>query len=212
LVQCVQPTSYEYGTIDDLRRRLADITFIIFNYDRCIEHYLFHAFKTYYDNLSPEDAGGLVNSIQIFHPYGSVGSLPWIQNGSETVSFGESCDPRKLFGLAGEIRTFTEGTDLQSSHVAGLRQSLEDADQVVFLGFHFHKLNLDLLRPRTAATPKSSQTYKVFATAKNFKGEDRDAIRNDISKRFAGHVRSFFIDDCTCAELFDRNKVTLAFD
>lgn len=34
--------------IDDLEKRLKSITLIIFNYDRCIEHYLFHSLINYY--------------------------------------------------------------------------------------------------------------------------------------------------------------------
>jgi hypothetical protein len=200
----------ERGTLDDLKRRLSNITFVVFNYDRCLEHYLFNAFKAYY-NISREDSAELVKSIRILHPYGSVGGL-WFSGRPQIVDFGEDCDPNRLLDLAGEIRTFTEGTELMSSHVTELRQCLERADQLVFLGFHFHPLNLDFLLPPAQRVPAQNRNYKAFATAKDFKADDQAVIRTNITRRFSDSVAPFFMEDCTCAELFDRNKVTLAFD
>ncbi len=64
---------------DELKERFESITLIIFNYDRCIEHFLYYALQIYYKLPGPE-AAGLVKNINIYHPYGSVGTLPWVIN------------------------------------------------------------------------------------------------------------------------------------
>ena len=66
----------ENCTKENLSRRLKSIALIVFNYDRCIEHFLYNSLKNYYD-LKPGETGKLVNEIEIYHPYGIVGSLPW---------------------------------------------------------------------------------------------------------------------------------------
>ena len=73
-------------TASELDERFSAMSLIVFNYDRSIEHYLFHALRNYY-NINDKRAAELIGRIQIFHPYGSVGELPW-QNTSEHVAYG----------------------------------------------------------------------------------------------------------------------------
>ena len=53
---------------EGLGERLSSIVLIVFNYDRCIEHFLYHSIQNYY-GLSADDAASLVNAMEIFHPY-----------------------------------------------------------------------------------------------------------------------------------------------
>ena len=59
----------------DIKKRLSSVVLVIFNYDRCIEHYLYHALQNYYF-MSASDVVSLLQSLEIYHPYGIVGSLP----------------------------------------------------------------------------------------------------------------------------------------
>jgi hypothetical protein len=53
-------------------------SFITFNYDRCIEHFLVHAVANYYYGVPfHEEVSTLVNHVVIRHPYGVAGLLPW---------------------------------------------------------------------------------------------------------------------------------------
>ena len=56
-----------------LKNRLKSVALIIFNYDRCIEHYLYHAFQNYY-SMSPSESAQLLRDLEVYHPYGVVGS------------------------------------------------------------------------------------------------------------------------------------------
>ena len=71
---------FEGCTAKDLAERLNRLRFIIFNYDRCVEHYLWWAIKLTY-GLTNEAAAELMGQVKIYHPYGQVGMLPW-QDGS----------------------------------------------------------------------------------------------------------------------------------
>ena len=87
--------------IERLAERLATVTFIVFNYDRCIEHFLFNAIKVVY-NVTDEKSAELVSGMAIYHPYGMVGELswmPWDGNDVEPIDFGGMPTPEKFLAL-----------------------------------------------------------------------------------------------------------------
>jgi len=71
---------------DDLDERFNSTSFVIFNYDRCVEQFLYNALRIYY-RLPEADAVNLISNMKIFHPYGSVGTLPGF-SGNDTIGFG----------------------------------------------------------------------------------------------------------------------------
>ncbi len=88
---------------EELSKRFQSISFIVFNYDRCIEHFLYSSLQNYYD-ITPEEAATFISSLEIHHPYGTVGNLPW--QAGQSVPFGETPSAQKLLELAGEIKTW----------------------------------------------------------------------------------------------------------
>lgn len=183
---------------DDLELRFASVAFIIFNYDRCVEHFLYYAFQNYY-NLSPEKAASLLKHLKIYHPYGTIGSLPW-QGSAKHVEFGADLGAHNLYACSGLLKTFTEGTDESSSDIISIRESMSTSQRLVFLGFAFHRLNLNLLLP--ANTPRPNKR-PVFATAHGLSASDVDLIVHeltvrDLNVKTAVQVRN----DKTCNQLF----------
>jgi hypothetical protein len=69
--------------LSGVQERLKRVSFINFNYDRCLEHYLYHSFQNYY-RISDVESKKLVEEIRIIHPYGSVGKLNW-QNSNQSM-------------------------------------------------------------------------------------------------------------------------------
>lgn len=162
------------GPRSNLEHRLSSIVLIIFNYDRCVEHFIFHALRGYYYGMSESEAAELLDRIEIYHPYGSVGSLPCLSR-AHPVGFGELPHASDLPGLAKQIKTFTEGTDKESSDIVAIRQHMETGVRLVFLGFAFHNRNMDLLQPKMQVRDR-----KVFATCR---GLSTSRVKN-ISLRF----------------------------
>ena len=185
--------------VNQLEQRLSTIAFIVFNYDRCIEHFLYHSLQTYY-GISPNEAASLVKRIAIYHPYGTVGALPWYQERHQ-IDFGTEPDPRRLLDLASQIKTFTEGTDPNSSDVTDIRNRVAKSQIVIFLGFAFHRQNLDLIKPRTKHLNREDVRY--FATAKGISKSDCEIISTDLVK-LAGVRRNHVSlqNELTCYELF----------
>ncbi len=184
----------------ELAERLKTISLIIFNYDRCVEHFLFNSFKNYY-GIDDEESAELVDSIDIFHPYGVVGNLPW--QGGQFVEFGAKPQPHVLLQLASDIKTFTEGTDPDSSKIVAIRNSIGEADNIVFLGYAFHDLNMQLISPNGIQPDQLSDTT-YYGTAKGISDSDCIIIRNELSNLKQSGVRGININNkLDCASLFN---------
>lgn len=131
-----------------------NVTFIVFNYDRCLEEFLTIALGAYY-GFTNQESLDIAQTAKIIHPYGRVGdsgessSLP-------TVGFGaEQCNLRKV---AAGIRTFSEGLRFDRDRKL-IKNAIANADQIVFLGFAFHPLNMEILE-----VDQPSNISKVFGT------------------------------------------------
>lgn len=195
-------------TADELDNRFSAISLIVFNYDRCIEHYLFHALRNYY-KVSDHRAAELIGRIRIFHPYGSVGELPW-QNPAQHVAYGAEPSAETLLSLKEGIKTFTEGTDPTSSDLALIRAALGFAPRVLFLGFAYHQLNLALLTPHT--TDAEGGSRRIIGTALGLSVTDCSEIKEELSVSFAcppGQIQ--LRNDLTAAGVFGEYTRALSF-
>jgi hypothetical protein len=133
-----------------LPQALRRVKFINFNYDRCLEHYLFD-WLIGYSGLNPVEAAHLVsNELKVVRPYGSIGRLPigLPQAASTDVAFGADLRELDLNGLAENILTFSEerGSDVD----VAVKQMMTEADQLIVLGCAFHPQNIALLEPPTS--------------------------------------------------------------
>lgn len=185
---------------EDLPSRFAAVAIICFNYDRCIEHYLHLALQNYYA-LTPGEATTALEALEIHHPYGTVGALPW-QDPGGGFEFGASPSAKQLVAYAGQIRTFSEGTDPDTSDVSAIRESLSMAKRIAFLGFAFHRLNLELLLPTELPSTKA-RGRNVYATGVGISNADAFVIERDLMRlgainKYGVHIRT----DLTCGQLF----------
>ena len=174
-----------------------NISFITFNYDRCVEHFLFHSLQTYY-GLVGEDAAELVRTLSIYHPYGVVGALEW-QGGQHTVPFGRRSASVDLLSLSGQIKTFSERIE-DEAVTAAMRQLVRDAEVIVFLGFAFHPQNMELIRPT-----ERSEAKRVIATAMGISDSDTAVVIHDILELLEStpsHTAIELRNGLHCHELF----------
>jgi hypothetical protein len=196
---------------NDLEKRLQSVRFIIFNYDRCVEHFLYHALLKKYYGMSKQEAAHLVNSIKIYHPYGHCGSLPLGQEVEarfgDFYDFGEKISPSRLLRVSENIKTFTEGANSKDRNE--IQQTLKNADRVVFLGFGFHELNMDLIRPPISDGEVFS--FECFATAFGFSNSDIKIISSQIKSLHTMKDRNQFVEGIPCNQLFSDFSKSLTF-
>jgi hypothetical protein len=124
-----------------------NLCIINFNYDRCIEHFLYWALLEW-SNREQWEIGQLFENrrLKVFHPYGVLGRLPWQQdNGLRVVEFGGSDKGDHIEWYADGIRTFHEKIE-EGEELTAMRNEIDQARRIIFLGFHFHKQNIDLMK------------------------------------------------------------------
>ncbi len=192
----------------DLINRFLDITLIIFNYDRCIEHFLFNALKSYY-LLDEAQAKEIINNLTIIHPYGSVGSLPWQDRQSTTcMEFGGNLYTDQLIKYAQRIRTFTEGAHSESIGV--LKPRMQYAERLVFLGFAYHRLNMDLLSLTDVDRYDNPHKIDCYATACEMSKSDQESASSSIAHLYKGGL-NINIENMTCSQLFSDYSRSLGY-
>ena len=185
--------------VDDLPARLQRVGVVSFNYDRCFEHYLFHALQNYYA-IAAERAAELISQLEIHHPYGIVGNLPWM-GGEQSVEFGAETDAHQLVAIASGLRTFTEGTDPGASHIDAIRSTVRQTSRLVFMGFAFHRLNMELLFGPTPAAAQPA-TKSIYGTALGISPSDCRVITDELAKHTGVTTETIQLrNDLSCSSL-----------
>ncbi len=129
------------------------VTIITFNYDRSLEHFLFHMIMNTY-GISPDKTALIMQKFNIHHVYGSLGKLD--ESGHSTnagLSFGHiknifykmpGHNDLLLQEAAQLIKTYTEEIDDIDSIIT-MRASISRAEKLFFIGFGYHLQNMNLL-------------------------------------------------------------------
>ena len=123
---------------DFAKNRLAVVTF---NYDRSFEFYLTTALSATHGVDSPS-VQNILNSIPVVHVHGSLGPLPG--RGENPRPYEKALTSSGLLAAAKNIKIVSE-TIPEDSEFREARSLLSAADIVLFLGFGFHRQNVERL-------------------------------------------------------------------
>ncbi len=204
---------FEKVGVGDIEAALSRLSVIDFNYDRCFEQVMFHALTSLYD-LPASRAIQLLATVRILKPYGTVGRLHVPVGGSPQADFGSEAEGRYLH-LAAGIRTFAEqmaDEKLQSA----IRESVANAEIVVFLGCAYHLQNLDVLRDASSGSmPELKRRRAIFGTAHGMSESDKASVQRKLKLMFSsGSVRepTLSLSDCKCVEFIRQYRRTLSAD
>ena len=176
---------------ENVREIFDNVSFIVFNYDRCVEFFLRNALRLLY-RISDGEAQEIVDDLSIIHPYGVVGR----------ASFGAT--NANCLQLAAGIKTYTEQAAAAES-VAQIQTEMQRAECIVFLGFAYHSQNMTILQP---AEPMK---YKpIYGTAFKMSDADVEVVSNRLGNFFASEpnrsqrLRLFRLENkLMSADLFD---------
>ncbi len=178
----------------------ANVSFIVFNYDRCLQHYLTTATSAYF-RISHQEAAEIVGQATFVHPYGSIGNaFPSTDNHMRFAPNGVD-----LFRASQQIRTYSESSKL----AATIHQMVYSAETLVFLGFAFHDANMELLDPDSPIFYDTDFRKRIFATTLGLSKSDERVVRDQLSKMITGEPESREFGEWiqtnkgTCRELFN---------
>jgi hypothetical protein len=193
----------------DVGEIFANVSFIVFNYDRCLEHFLYHALQRLY-GIDEPTAQEICGNLHIIHPYGSVGGLS--AKGILEVPFG-GVGIRDVLKVANGIQTYTEKISDETA-LSNIKTMVISADAIVFLGFAYHDQNMNMILRNV----QKMNLMPVFGTAYGMSLHDTAVVTRQIETLFSPKLTRLFnhpdpslkIDspviiknDLTCAKLFD---------
>ena len=201
--------SFFRGLINGVQRQDMEtlgrgITLIVFNYDRCIQHYLEHALMHTVTDMKADEARSIVANIEILHPYGSLGD--WREN-----SFGNT-NNRVYVQMAYNLMTWSESI-VDAETIETMRLRIKAARQIVFLGFGFATQNMNLMN--TKPTEINYNLPSIYSTgrgiAKQVQGTYSQRILSMISTRSLSPDPQtvVFEDNATCTEFFNIHRPNL---
>lgn len=175
-------------TRDDVDNIFYNLRIVCFNYDRCIEVFLSKTLERFF-KIDPKKARDLVAQVDIVHPYGTVGK-EWDRGSS---MFGS--ERPDILEAANSIRTFTQGIQYQSTSMK-IKEYIKEAESVVFMGFAFHNINMELLHSKEAMSCR-----RVFGTTLGMSNADQTVIGNELSRRFGwpNGGLALYLNGDTCA-------------
>lgn len=184
----------------DISSLFDTISVVSFNYDRALEHYLYWALRDL--GFADGVVAQAMTSLEVLHPYGTLGPMPWQAAGPGAVPFGaKGVDLARHYGL---IRTYSEQKE-DRREIYKIESAVQNAETIVFLGFGFHKQNVDLLTgPMAGMDPQT-----VFTTAYEVSNSQRRAF--EVRIRSATHRdAAIHMDDATCDDFFARHGQEIA--
>ena len=122
------------------RNKLAIITF---NYDRVVEQYLSQAILNRFGITLEESTALIRETVPIVHVYGSLGGLPGF-GGENERDYSNVVSAEIIRAAANGIRIVHEG-DSSVEEFRYAKALLFASRSVVFLGFGYHRANMDRL-------------------------------------------------------------------
>ncbi|WP_062342862.1 SIR2 family protein [Novosphingobium sp. CCH12-A3] len=126
---------------------LEQLTIINFNYDRSVEHFLPYALVMAYGIELKEAQQVVAEKLDIVHPHGSVGRLPWQKGEAPQAEWGVE-QPWNIHAIAAQLKSLNERSADRNA-LRDIRLSVASAKRLVFLGFGFQPQNVDLLFENT---------------------------------------------------------------
>jgi len=119
------------------------LSIVCFNYDRAIEHYLPYVVQRAFGMTIEEASEMVANRLQIVHPYGVAGRLPYQMDSENEAAWGQH-DPENILRLAKRIYTASERAGSRQFR-SFLRAEMTRGKRIGFLGFGFDPMNVAML-------------------------------------------------------------------
>jgi hypothetical protein len=120
-----------------------NVSFLTFNYDRSLEHFLFSALRGGF-GAAEETCVEALAKIPIIHLHGSLGLLPW-QGHTNRAYQGIPDVPALDIAHKGIKIVHEDITDGRDADFVRAKELLQSAKQVYFLGFGYDRTNMQRL-------------------------------------------------------------------
>lgn len=172
-----------------------EVSFITFNYDRSLEHFLYESMRNSFLSVSEEDIINAINSIPILHAFGKVASLDWQK--SKTMIPYKELNPYNYESrdFLENISTVNENETLES--INDIQKLIQQASRIFFLGFGYLNENMKLLGFPDILHPDQI----IRGTGIGYTKRERVGIRNKYFNGIINIDHNAIIDDLNSKDL-----------
>lgn len=150
-----------------------ELSVITFNYDRSFEHFLFLSLRASFGLLGDE-CKSLLQVVPVVHVYGQLGALDYIS--PDGRRYYPDLTPQIVKKYSKEIRIVHEGLP-DDPQFKQAHDWLSKAEVVCFLGFGYHKSNVERLRLDLV-----QQGAPVYGSVYGMMSSEVDGIRPMFAK------------------------------
>ncbi|THD42848.1 MAG: hypothetical protein E7774_14435 [Bradyrhizobium sp.] len=160
------------------------VSFVTFNYDRVVEHFLFTSIMNSYGK-DADACLAVMNRIPVVHLHGRLGYLPW--ESPDSRPFAPNLSKESLERCIKGIKIIHEDIkDGRDTEFALAKQFLREAEQIYFMGFGFNRTNVERLD-----IANLEKRRPIYSTAYNLTDSEKSAIL-----RLTENTVSFQAQDC----------------
>ncbi len=153
------------------------VSFVTFNYDRSLEHFLYEALLTRYRGGN-SNAFELVKRIPIIHVHGMLGAFNPL--GSDGRPYTPDVTTEAVQMAAGDIRIVSDA-DVETELFQTAREVLKRAKRIYFLGFGFNSDNVRRLEVFNEEwTEEQRSDVLVGGTIRGIGANDWKEIKRNI--------------------------------
>jgi hypothetical protein len=146
------------------------VSFVTFNFDRSLEHFLFTSLMNTYEGSSETDCAKILGQIPIIHLHGRLGYLSW-QGAKLSRPYSVEITPAILDLCVRNIRLIHEELEEERfKDFEAAKSLMRAADMTYFIGFGFAQLNIERLALKELGP-------KGIATAVGFTNTEVGTIR-----------------------------------
>lgn len=194
---------FRFENPDILKSKLKEhkIDFIIFNYERSIEHFLFNAISNYY-NLAPDKVKEILSNVSFSHVYGMLAPLGWQEdNPNKVLEYGNNLQKDnkldKLYQCISNIKIVNEDRENLDSIKAHYSQLIKNAQRVCIMGFGFLDSNYKLLGIEEYKKERGKsgiEFSKFFYTSHGLSEGLKDIITNSYFGKYYGEENAKHYD------------------
>lgn len=150
-----------------------NVSFITFNYDRSLEHFLFESLRNSFSEIPENEIINEIKQIKIIHIYDKVAPLRW-QDEQEGIGYKPEVSKGTLKTFSRNLKTIYEA--LSSAPIDEARALIEDAKQIFILGFGYATENMVIVKLPELIPPDCG----VYGTALGLEEKEIKDVRSAI--------------------------------
>lgn len=189
---------------ENIRDIFRNLTIISFNYDRSVEFFLLHSLRRFY-GIELEESEKILNTLNIYHPYGVIGKFSsGLRPNLFELEFGSGISGKELLRDGTAIRTYAEQVE-ENSTLSAIRDSVRNANAIVFLGFGFLKPNIELL-----SSGSQSEAKVVLSTGVGISASEVNTVHDELVEMLMLGCKPQIHRNISASKLFDQRSRTIA--